>query len=86
MNSQKVLGIVGLVGYLAVGVFPYLSSGLVVPAPWLVLLWALWLAGLFLAWRAFQSRPAMVLLFPVAAVAFWFLYITAGEQLLGWTA
>ena len=86
MNSQKVLGIIGLIAYLAVGVFPYLSSGLVVPFPWLLLLWGLWLVGLFLAWRTLQSRPVMVLLFPVAAVALWFLYITAGEQLLGWTA
>jgi hypothetical protein len=86
VTFQKFLGILGLVLYLAVGVFPYLASGLMVPAPWLFVLWAIWLVGLFLAWRTFQRRPPMVLLFPPAAVAFWFLYLTAGEQLLGWTA
>ena len=34
----------GLLAYLAVGVFPYLPSGLVVPGPWLYILWAVWLA------------------------------------------
>ena len=86
MNTQKVLGIVGLLGYVAVGFFPYLASGLMVPGPWLFILWAVWIVGLVLAWQTFLRRPAMVLLFPPAAVAFWFLYLTAGEQLLGWTA
>ena len=85
MDFEKVLGVVGLVAYLGVGFFPYLSSGLVVPAPWIFLLWALWIVGLVFAWRTFRSRPALLLLFPVAAVAFWFLYLTAGEQLFGWT-
>lgn len=61
-------------------------SGLMVPGPWLFILWAVWLGGLALAWRTFQTHPAMVLLFAPAAVAFWFLYVTAGERLLGWTA
>ena len=86
MNSAKVWGIVGLVAYLIVGVFPYLSSGLMVPGPWLFILWAVWVVGLAFAWRTFRRRPVMVLLFAPVAVAFWFLYVTVGEQLLGWTA
>ncbi len=88
MNSQKFLGIrLGVwCSIVPVGAFPYLASGLMVPGPWLFVLWAIWLAGAFLAWRTFQRRPVMVLLFAPAAVAFWFLYLTAGEQLLGWTA
>jgi hypothetical protein len=85
MDGRKVLGVVGLVAYLVVGAVPYLTSGLVVPGPWIYILWALWLVGLVLAWRTFRTRPAMVLLFAPAALAFWFLYVTAGEQLLGWT-
>ena len=50
------------------------------------ILWAVWIGGLALAWRTFQTHPAMVLLFAPAAVAFWFLYVTAGKRLLGWTA
>ena len=68
------MGIVGLLAYLVVGVFPYLASGLMVPGPWLYILWAIWLVGAVLAWRTFQRRPVMVLLFAPAAVAFWFLY------------
>ena len=85
-NPQRIWGIVGLLAYLLVGVFPYLPSGLMVPGPWLYILWAIWLGGALLAWRTFQSRPVMVLLFAPAAVAFWFIYVTVGEQLLGWTA
>ena len=32
------------------------------------------------------DKPELVLLFAPAAVAFWFIYVTVGEQLLGWTA
>ena len=85
-EPQRIWGILGLVAYLGIGVFPYLSSGLMVPGPWLFVLWGIWLIGTFLAWRTFQSRPVMVLLFAPAAVAFWFIFVTMGEQLLGWTA
>jgi hypothetical protein len=57
-----------------------------VPGPWLYILWVIWLVGAALAWRTFQRHPVRVLVFAPAAVAFWFLYVTAGEQLLGWTA
>ena len=92
VNSQKsdrpskIWGIVGLLAYLVVGAFPYLTSGLMVPGPWLYILWAIWLVGAVLAWRTFQRHPVRVLFFAPAAVVFWFLYVTAGEQLLGWTA
>jgi len=85
-NSQNIWGIVGLLAYVAVGLFPYLTSGLMVPGPWLYILWALWVLGAFLAWRTFRRRPLLVLLFAPAAVAIWFVYVTVGEQLLGWTA
>ena len=85
-RSQKIWGIVGLLAYLVVGAFPYLTSGLMVPGPWLYILWAIWLIGAVLALRTFQRRPAMVLVVAPAAVAFWFLFVTAGERLLGWTA
>jgi hypothetical protein len=85
-SSQKIWGVIGLLAYLVVGVVPYLSSGLMVPGPWLYILWALWVVGLILAWRTFQRRPVMVLLFAPAAVAFWLIFVTVGEQTLGWTA
>ena len=85
-GARKIWGIVGLLAYLLVGFFPYLASGLMVPGPWLFILWAIWLAGAVLAWLTFQRRPLRVLIFAPAAVAFWFLYVTAGEQFLDWTA
>ena len=85
-NPQNIWGIVGLLAYVAVGLFPYLTSGLMVPGPWLYILWAIWVIGAVLAWRTFRTRPVMVLLFAPVAVAFWFIFVTVGEQLFGWTA
>jgi len=85
-SRNRVLGIIGLLAYVVVGVFPYLASGLMVPGPWLYILWAIWVMGLAMAWKVFRNRPAMSLLFAPLAVAFWFLFVWIGEQLLGWTA
>jgi hypothetical protein len=73
MTMERIAGVLGLILYLGVGFF-YLTSGLVVPFPWLALLWAIWLGGLFWAVLVYRSRPA------------WFLFVTAGERFLGWTA
>jgi hypothetical protein len=70
--------------YLAAG-FPFLAAGLVVPFPWLILLWLVYLAGLIWAVTMLRRRPLLVLLFAPAAVAFWFLFVSAGERFLGWT-
>jgi hypothetical protein len=85
VDPGKILGIVGLIAYLVVGWVPYLVSGLVVPGLALFLLWAVWIAGLVWAWRTFRKRPVWTLAFAPAAVAFWFLYVTIGEQVFGWT-
>ena len=85
MDVPRILGIVGLVAYLASGWW-YLVSGLVVPGPWLFILWGIWVVGLFFAWRTWRTRPVWTLAFAPVAIAFWFIYVTAGEQLLGWAA
>jgi hypothetical protein len=59
MDPGKILGIVGLAAYLVVGWVPYLVSGLVVPGLALVLLWAVWVAGLVWAWRTFRARARL---------------------------
>lgn len=79
------LGIVGFVLYLGVG-FVYLTSGLVVPGIALVLLWLVWLAGLWLAIRWFRTRPQLVPLVAVGAAIFWFIYVQGGSAIFGWTA
>ena len=71
--------------HLAIGFF-YVAAGLIAPG-WAVLtLWTVWLAllvALVLLWR---RRPPVALAVPVLAAAVFFGSITAGEQLLGWTA
>ena len=74
-----------MVLYLATG-FLYLTSGLVVPFPWLIILWLIWLAGIYLLVKNYQTRRAWTPLLAVLALAFWWLYISMGETLFGWTA
>lgn len=75
----------GAVAYGASGAL-YLVSGLVVPFPWLVGLWVVWLAGLVGVAVLALRRPVWSLVGLPAAVAFWYLYVSVGEWLLGWTA
>lgn len=75
----------GLVAYLATG-FVYLTSGLVVPGAGLAVLWVAYLAGLWLVTRLVVAWSWWVLASAPAAVAFWWLYLLVGENLLGWTA
>ncbi|HJQ77722.1 MAG TPA: hypothetical protein VJ948_10755 [Acidimicrobiia bacterium] len=84
-TAATVIGVLGLVLYLATG-FLYLTSGLVVPFPWLMILWLVWLAGIYPLVRIFQRRRAWTPLLAVAALAFWWIYLALGESLLGWTA
>lgn len=75
---------IGLVAYLATG-FIYFTSGLVVPGVALIVLWLIWLAGMWFvaklvarwSWWALASAPT--------AVLFWLAYLSLGEALFGWT-
>jgi len=84
--TARVLGLIGLILYLITGVFPYLASGLVAPLWGIAVLYAGWLVGLWLTIRLFRSGSAWALVMPVGAVAFWWLVVTLGESLFGWTA
>jgi hypothetical protein len=71
--------------HLVVGVF-YLSSGLVAPL-WAVAVLAVWWVLQAVQLSRFALRgswwtPAV----PVVAFATWWLVLTVGERLLGWTA
>lgn len=82
---RRVVIALGLIAYIATG-FLYLVSGLVVPLGWLILLLAIWLAGLWLttlqvarwSWWALAGAPV--------ALVVWWVYVTLGGALLGWTA
>ncbi len=85
-SAGRVLALVGLILYLVTGVFPYLASGLVAPLWGIAVLWAGWLVGLWLTIRLFRARSPWTLAMPVAALAFWWVVITLGENLFDWTA
>lgn len=74
----------GAVLMLAVG-YVYVASGLVVPGPWVLLLWALWIVMARDAWRH-RRRPWRVLATPVVAAVVWVVVVSLGGALLGWTA
>ena len=76
--------VIGFALLLATGFF-YLVSGLVVPFPYLLFLWALWIALVAVAilkrhdWR-------IVLALPVVSIGLWFAILNLGGEFLGWTA
>jgi xanthosine utilization system XapX-like protein len=81
---QRILVVVGLIAYLATG-FIYLTSGLVVPFPWLIVLWLVWLAGMWITARLMARWSWWVLSAAPAAMAFWWAYLSVGEAVFGWT-
>ncbi len=84
--TGRVLALIGLILYLATGVFPYLASGLVAPLWGIAVLYAGWLLGLWLTVSLFRRRSAWALAMPVAAIVFWWVVITIGESAFDWTA
>jgi hypothetical protein len=84
--AGRVLALIGLVLYLGTGIFPYLASGLVAPLWGIAVLYAGWILGLWLTIRLFRSRSAWALTMPVASIAFWWIVVTVGESVFGWTA
>jgi len=84
--TGRILALVGVVLYLATGLFPYLASGLVTPVWGLALLYLGWLVGLWWSIGLFQRKSAWGLAMPLASLAFWWLVITVGESIFGWTA
>jgi hypothetical protein len=83
--TANVLGIIGILAYGATGLL-YLAGGLLVPGQWIVVLWAIWLAGLFALVRVFRNLRSWTPLVAIVAAIFWWLFVTVGESLLGWTA
>ncbi len=82
---EKVLLVVGIVLYVTTG-WLYLSSGLVVPFPWVYILWTIWLGGLLVLRSVMRNNPAWTPMVAVAAVAVWVAFVQLGSWLFGWTA
>ena len=85
IDLRRVGAIVGLAGMAAVGLL-YLASGLLAPVWAVIVLCALWfvMAVLCIVW--FRTRPLLVLAMPFIAWAVWFVALSLGDVLLGWTA
>ena len=82
----RILAVVGLILYVATGVFPFAASGLVAPLWGIAVLYLGWIVGLWLTVRLYRSGSAWALAMPVAALAFWWVVVTIGESVFGWTA
>ena len=76
-----------VVGYalLAVAAYLYLASGLLVPGPWLFILWAVMLVLIFLAIRWWR-RPLLVLALPFVAGAIWLALVQGLGSIFDWRA
>jgi hypothetical protein len=61
----------------------YLASRLLVPHPYLAILWVAWFGFALLAW-ALRRRPFLALLVPVAGALFWIAYVQGLGTLLDW--
>lgn len=85
-RGQQIGRSAGLALFAVVGFF-YLASGLVVPTwPWLVILNAVGAYALVMTIRLSARRWWIAIVGPLAAMAFWYLYVNLGDALLGWTA
>ena len=76
--------VVALLAMVPVGFF-YAASGLLVPGPWLFLLWVVFLLLVSVGVRLFRRRSYLVLAVPVVAAGLWFGTLSAGEAWWGWT-
>jgi hypothetical protein len=77
---ELVVTVIAALAMIPVGFF-LLSSGLVAPLWAVLLLLIAWAAGVWIMWRLpAWWRPVV----PVALLAFWFLFISFGEAVLGW--
>jgi hypothetical protein len=65
--------------------FFYAASGLLVPGPWLFLMWLLLLVLLVVAVLLARRRSYWVLAVPVVGGAAWWAIVSAGERWLDWT-
>lgn len=81
----SISGLLGVGLYAAIGLM-YLSSGLVVPVPWVVLLWLVWAGGWYVVFLVYRARRAWVPMVALGAVVFWWIYVSLGGAFLGWTA
>ena len=79
------VGILGMLLYIPVGFF-YFGSGLVTPMWFAVMMWIVWVAGLWVLTRVFKRTPMRTWIVPVGAMVLWATVVTLGDWLFGWNA
>ena len=82
----RILGLIGLILYIATGVFPYAASGLVAPLWGIAVLYFGWGIGLFSTIILYRRRSAWALVMPLVALAYWWGVVSIGEAVFDWTA
>jgi hypothetical protein len=83
-RGRSVAAVLALLAMAPVGFF-YAASGLVVPGPWLYLMWLLYLVLLAAAVVLTRRRSYLVLVVPPVAGAVWWGLVTLGDAYWGWT-
>lgn len=82
--GRVVAAVLAWLAMVPVGFF-YAASGLLVPGPWLFLMWLLYAVLLVVAVRLTRRGSYWVLAVPVVGGAAWWAVVSAGEKWLGWT-
>ena len=82
--AAVVVTVVAWLAMVPVGFF-YAASGLLVPGPYLFMLWAAYVALLVAAVLLTRRRSYWVLAVPVVGGVLWWSVISLGERYLDWT-
>jgi hypothetical protein len=83
--ARWILAGVGLVLHLLVGVL-YFGSGLVMPYPWVYIMWLVWFLAFVVVLWAVTRRTLWIPLVPGLALVFWVVVVQLGAWLFGWSA
>lgn len=83
-RGRGVAAALSLLAMAPVGFF-YAASGLLVPGPYLYLMWLAYALLLGTAVWLARRRSYLVLTVPVVGALLWWAVISAGEAWLGWT-
>ena len=82
--AAAVVAVISWLAMVPVGFF-YAASGLLVPGPYLFLMWAAYVVLLVVAVLLTRWRSYWVLAVPVVGGVLWWSVISAGEKWLDWT-
>ena len=82
--AAAVVAVISWLAMVPVGFF-YAASGLLVPGPYLFLMWAAYAVLLVVAVLLTRSRSYWVLAVPVVGGVLWWGVVSAGERWLDWT-